>query len=115
MPKRERYLFVCTNERPAGDPRGSCARQGSREILNDLKKTLNSKGLGSKIRVCGATCLDLCWAGVAIGVEPDNVFYGRVTPGDVSEIAEALSQNQIVDRLVLAANEFDDPAKKSPA
>ena len=37
MPKRERYLFVCQNERAPDNPKGSCRAKGSQEIYEALK------------------------------------------------------------------------------
>ncbi len=112
VPKRERYLFVCENRRADGDPKGSCARRGSTEIKEKLKELTVERGMRKKVRVCGATCLDLCWVGVSIGVMPDNVFYGNVTLADVPEIVDALEKGTLVDRLVLPPNLFDDPKKE---
>ncbi len=111
MPKRERYLWVCTNERPAGHPSGSCAEKGSRELLEALKKTAYERGLKARVRVCGSTCLDLCWAGPSIGVMPDHVFYGGVRLEDVPEIIDSLEKGTLVDRLVLPPEKFDQPPK----
>ncbi|MBK8173464.1 MAG: (2Fe-2S) ferredoxin domain-containing protein [Sandaracinaceae bacterium] len=112
MPKRQRYLWVCTNERPAEHPSGSCARSGSRELLATLKKAANARGLSESVRVCGSTCLDLCWVGNAVAVQPDNVFYGHVTEKDVPEIVEALVQGTLVERLLVPPELFDDPVGK---
>lgn len=112
MPKRQRYLWVCTNERPEGHPSGSCARTGSRELLADLKKAANAAGLKDTVRVCGSTCLDLCWVGNAVAVQPDNAFYGHVTSADIPEIVEALAAGKLVERLLVPADKFDDPAGK---
>lgn len=112
MPKRERYLWVCTNERAPGHPKGSCAEKGSVALLDALKKATLERGLRTKVRVCSSGCLDLCWAGISIAVEPDNVFYGRVQTSDVDEIADALVRSETVPRLVLAPADFDDPEKE---
>ncbi|MEI8258225.1 MAG: hypothetical protein WCJ30_21310, partial [Deltaproteobacteria bacterium] len=37
MPKRDRYVFVCTNRRPDDSPKGSCAQKGSEALLKALK------------------------------------------------------------------------------
>lgn len=112
MPKRERYLWVCTNERPAGHPSGSCAAGGSRELLDLLKVGVAERGLRSRVRVCGSTCLDLCSAGPAVALMPDHVFYGGVTVDDVPEVLDSLESGAVVERLVLPAEKFDQPSKK---
>jgi predicted metal-binding protein len=73
MPHRERYLFVCTNRREEGNPKGSCAQKGSEEIVKRLKAALLERGLAKTVRACSSSCLDLCEVGVSIVLEPDHV------------------------------------------
>lgn len=72
-----------------------------------LKKQLADAGLNKlQARVCTASCLDQCSAGVAILVEPDHFFYGHVTVGDVNEIVASLSAGTRVERLVLVQQQL---------
>lgn len=112
MPRRERYLFVCTNERAADDPKGSCAAKGSRELHDHLKALTVTHGLRKRVRVCASSCLDLCWVGASIAVMPDRVFYGNVTRDDLPEIVDSLAKGTIVERLVVPDELFEDPARK---
>lgn len=109
MPQRKHYLFVCTNVRPEGSPKGSCAARGSVEIHAALKARLAEKGLHKlEVRGCTSGCIDVCWAGPAIAVSPDGYFYGRVTLADVPEIVDALAEGRRVERLVLPPGDFDE-------
>lgn len=102
MPHRDRYLFVCTNRREEGNPKGSCAQKGSEEIVKRLKGALLERGLAkSAARACSSSCLDLCEFGAAIVVEPDHVVYGNVTLADVDAIADAIAKGEVVERLVI--------------
>ena len=102
MPHRNRYLFVCTNRREEGNPKGSCAQQGSEELLKALKAALKERGLGESIaRACGSTCLDLCEVGASVAVEPDHVVYGRVKLSDIPDIVEAVANDEVADHLVV--------------
>ncbi len=101
MPHRKRYLFVCTNRREDGHPKGSCAASGSEEVVKLLKAGLLKRGLGLETRACGSTCLDLCEIGVAMVQEPEHVTYGRVTAADVPELVEAIATGGVVERLVV--------------
>ncbi len=104
MPQRERYLFVCTNRRAEDHEKGSCAERGSEAVRAALKDELAARGLAKvRARVCTASCLDQCSAGVTILVEPDHYFLGRVTVGDVAEIADGIARGKRVERLVLTA------------
>ena len=113
MPQRKRYLFVCVNRRPDGSPKGSCAAAGSVDLAAALKDEVGRRGLHrTEVRACTSSCLDLCWAGPAIAVEPDGYFYGHVTVGDVPAIVDALEAGARVERLVLAPQDFDEHTAK---
>lgn len=101
MPHRERYLFVCTNRRPEGHPKGSCAQKGSEELVRQLKKALLARGAAGRVRACSTSCLDLCEIGASIVQEPDHVAYGHVTLDDIAAIAEAADKGEVVERLVV--------------
>jgi (2Fe-2S) ferredoxin len=101
MPFRSRYLFVCTNRRPDGHPKGSCAEKGSEEVVSRLKEALAKRGINKDlVRACSSSCLDLCEVGVAVLQEPEHVAYGRVTLDDVETIADAVASGEVVQRLV---------------
>jgi (2Fe-2S) ferredoxin len=103
----ERHVFVCTNERPPGHPRGCCAAKGSAEIRERLKALVKERGLGGRVRVNAAGCLDFCETGVSIVVYPENVWYGHVTLADVAEIVERhLAGGEPVARLRLTPEEL---------
>lgn len=115
MAQRKRYLFVCVNRRPDGVPKGSCAGRGAVEIHAAIKAEIAAKGLAkTEVRACTSSCLDVCWAGPTIAVEPDGYFYGRVTLADVPEIMEALAAGRRVERLVLPPEDFTE-ATAGPA
>ena len=110
MAQRSRYLFVCVNRRPDGTPKGSCAARGSVELHQQLKQMLKDRGLAEiEVRACTSSCLDTCWVGPSIAVEPDHYFYGRVSVDDLGEIVEALAEGTRVERLVLAPDDFVEP------
>jgi len=101
VPHRKRYLFICTNRREDGHPKGSCAASGSEDLVKLLKAGLQKRGLALETRACGSTCLDLCEIGAAIVQEPEHVTYGRVTAADVPELVEAVARGEVVERLVV--------------
>lgn len=115
MPQRKRYLFVCANRRPDGAPKGSCASRGAIDVHAAIKQELQASGLAKvEARACTASCLDVCWAGPVIAVEPDGYFYGRVTVADVPEIVAALRDGKRVERLVLPPEDFDEATARPP-
>jgi (2Fe-2S) ferredoxin len=112
MAHRKRLLFVCVNRRPDGTPKGSCAARGGVELHAKLKRLLKDRGLAeTEVRACTSSCLDACWAGPCIAVEPDHYYYGRVQPSDVEEIVQSLAAGTRVERLVLVPDDFVEPAE----
>jgi (2Fe-2S) ferredoxin len=106
MAKFERHLFICTNQRPADNPRGCCDPAGLGELQLAFKKELAARGLKDRMRANRAGCLDQCAAGPTVVVYPEGVWYGKVTTADVAEIVEShLLNGQPVERLRLS----DDP------
>jgi (2Fe-2S) ferredoxin len=107
MALRQRYLFVCTNERAEDDAKGSCAARGSEAIRAALKEQLKARGVARLgARACKSSCLDQCSSGVCILVEPDHFFYGHVTLADVPQIVDALAAGKRVERLVLSDDDL---------
>ena len=97
------------------DPRivvdlGCATARGSVELHERLKSMLKKRGLAeTEVRACTSSCLDTCWVGPTIAVEPDHYFYGRVKESDLEEIVDALEQGTRVERLVLAPDDFTEP------
>ena len=99
-PPYRHHLFVCTNERPKDNPKGSCKAKGSEEVLAAFKQLVKERKLGATVRVCASGCLDACAQGISVVVYPEAVWYGAVTPADVPEIVEAhLGRGEPVARL----------------
>src|SRR4030095_2162679 len=109
MPHLERHLFICTNRRDPGNPKGCCAEKGSEAVRDAFKQLLHERGLKKVIRANAAGCLDQCARGVTCVVSPEQVWYGGVTVADVAEIVEShLIGGRPVERLMLR----DPPAGK---
>ena len=102
MPKFQRHVFVCINERAADHPKGCCKARGGVEVRDALKAELTKRGLSKQIRANNAGCLDQCEHGVAVVVYPEQVWYGGVTVADVTEIVEKhLVGGEPVTRLLM--------------
>ena len=82
------HLFICENERSAEHPRGCCATKGGRELRERFRAELKARGLHIAIRANSAGCLDACEFGPTVVVYPEGIWYGGVTPEDVTEIVE---------------------------
>ncbi|VAX22751.1 Ferredoxin, 2Fe-2S [hydrothermal vent metagenome] len=103
MAKPQYHVFICTNQRPAGNPRGSCAERGSLEVWQKFADILNQTQMFEKVLVTGVrSCLGPCQAGPIVVVYPDAVWYKMVTVNDVEEIFESHFKNgKPVERLIL--------------
>jgi (2Fe-2S) ferredoxin len=101
------HVFVCTNERSADDPKGSCAAKRSLELQAYAKERCHKLGLKGRVRINKAGCLDECARGPAIvvyGAEdpPEGVWYTARTTADIDEIIdEHLVQGRPVQRLLM--------------
>jgi (2Fe-2S) ferredoxin len=103
MPKFQKHIFICTNQRPADHPRGCCAADGLGELHKLFKTGIAQRGLKGSVRANKAGCLDQCEHGPNVVVYPDAVWYGGVTAADVDEIIEShIVGNRPVQRLMLA-------------
>lgn len=103
MAKFEKHIFVCTNQRPEGSPRGCCDPSGNGELQKIFKSKLKQRGIsGSKVRANKSGCLEQCEVGPTVVVYPDAVWYGHVTPEDVDEIVDShIIGGKPVERLII--------------
>ncbi len=88
MPRPEKHVFVCTQNRPAGHPRGSCASSGCGQVMNEFMSQIQARNLFDKIALTNTGCLGPCGFGSSVLVYPDGVMYGKVKPVDVATIIE---------------------------
>lgn len=100
----KRHIFVCTNARPAGNPKGSCAEKGAEELLGTLKAAMRQRGLKHGVRANKSGCLDACEHGITLVVYPEAVWYRNVTLADIDELVdEHLVAGRPVSRLLIPA------------
>ena len=102
MSRYQRHIFVCTNRRPEGHPKGCCAEKGSEQVRTILKAELKKRGLNALIRANTSGCLDACEFGVSVVIYPEGVWYGGVTVGDVDEIIDQhIINGKVIERLLI--------------
>ncbi|MGB3510362.1 MAG: (2Fe-2S) ferredoxin domain-containing protein [Microcoleaceae cyanobacterium] len=86
----ERSIFVCQNT--------SCQRNNSAEVLKVFEAETKNL-VGVKVEASG--CLGQCSTGPTVKVTPDQIWYYRVKPNDVSVIVEQhLKGNKPVDAML---------------
>jgi (2Fe-2S) ferredoxin len=102
MPKFEKHIFICTNQRESGHPRGCCDPAGRAELQGLFKQKLAKRGLKSKVRANKAGCLDQCEHGPNMVVYPEAVWYGQVAEADLDEIIDShIVGGKPVERLLM--------------
>jgi (2Fe-2S) ferredoxin len=100
------HIFLCTNLRPEGHKRGSCAAKGSEKLRDYMKARAKELGL-SATRINTAGCLDRCELGPTLVVYPEGVWYGVKTREDIDEILDThLVKGGRVSRLLLRADQL---------
>ncbi len=98
-------LMVCTGT--------GCVSAGGFVIRDELNKILEQKGLDKEYLVVGTGCNGFCAVGPIIVVQPDGIFYQKVSKDDLEAIVnDHLIQGKIVDNL-LHHGKADDSAKKT--
>lgn len=104
MSKPQRHAFVCTQNRPAGHPRGSCAAKNSTAVLQAFWGELQKRNAYEQVAITYSGCLGPCDGGPNVLVYPEGVLYSNVTPADVDEIFTShLQGGTVVERLVAPA------------
>jgi (2Fe-2S) ferredoxin len=99
----EFHIFVCTNRRPDGNSRGSCAAKGSEKLRDYMKARAKELGI-AKVRINGAACLDRCEYGPCIVVYPEGVWYRIESTQDVDRVLlEHVAKNGRAAGLMLPA------------
>lgn len=95
------HVFCCTNERPAGHPRGCCKAKGADMLRNYFKVRVNEKGIEG-VRINTAGCLDRCELGPVLVIYPEGVWYTATSTQDIDEIIDShLIGGHPVARLLL--------------
>jgi (2Fe-2S) ferredoxin len=99
--KFRKHLFICTNQRAAGEKK-SCGEAHGLELVKSFKRRIKDLGLNVEIRAQRAGCIDACDFGPSMVVYPEGVFYGGVSLDDVEEIIEQhLIRDKPVERLII--------------
>ena len=115
MAKFEKHIFICTNQRTDGNPRGCCNASGDADLHRAFKEKLAERGIsGKKVRANKSGCLEQCEVGPTVVVYPDAVWYGGVTPADVDEIIDShIIGGRPVERLIIPDSVLNNTQKKA--
>lgn len=87
----------------------ACRPYGSNPVIETFKAEIERRSLGDQIVLKVTGCHGFCERGPIAVIEPGNLFYQKIKPGDVPEIIEkTLLNKEIISRLL-----FSDPVTKS--
>ena len=86
MARPARHVFVCSQNRPAGHPRGSCGQKGCSEVVDEFMQQWQQRQCFAQVLVTPSGCIGPCGMGPNILVYPEGIMYSNVTKADVSEI-----------------------------
>ena len=106
MANLQHHIFICTNTRPAGHPRGCCNPDGGGALRERFASAVRRRQLRATVRANSAGCLDACEHGPTVVIYPECVWYGNVQLADVEEIIEShIIGGRVVERLRLPCQE----------
>jgi NADH-quinone oxidoreductase subunit F len=96
---KKREILVCSNT--------GCISSNSLVIIDKLNEEIEKLGIGDKVSAHATGCFGFCPQGPIVKVFPDDVFYVKVKPEDVSEIIQKhILQDEIIYRLL-----YEEPSK----
>ncbi|KAB8330949.1 (2Fe-2S) ferredoxin domain-containing protein [Scytonema tolypothrichoides VB-61278] len=101
-------VFICTKQRDANDPEGSCHNCGALEIYQAFQEEISQRQLENQVEIRRSGCLDHCEAGaVALIYQPklhepswlptkiqkkiatNKTYYGSLKRVDIAELVES--------------------------
>lgn len=88
IPQPAFYLFVCSVERPAGFPKGSCIKPETRDLFSYLTEQLMRKGIIATVQPVQTSCQGRCNMGPVMLVEPGHQMYVGLDKAKIDRIVE---------------------------
>lgn len=89
MDKPEHHIFVCASFRAGGEPKGTCHKKGSTDLLPYIENEILDRGLDAQVTSTG--CMKACDFGPVMVIPSQNLWYGNVDSEEaVDEILDAL-------------------------
>jgi len=97
MSTNGRKILVCAGT--------GCISSDSEKIIKNLEILIKHHGQDENVKVVKTGCFGFCGQGPVVKVEPDNVFYVKVSPKDAKDIVEQhIIGGELVERIL-----FVDP------
>jgi (2Fe-2S) ferredoxin len=86
MPKPQKHVFVCVQNRGPGHPRGSCMQSGGAQVWEEFANQFQQRNLYETMSLTNTGCLGPC-NGPHVLVYPEGILY-KATKDDVKTIIE---------------------------
>ena len=100
----EKHLMICGAT--------GCISSGSQAVGQALIEELEKRSIKDNYRLVMGGCPGFCEVGPIIVIYPDEVFYCRLKPQDMTELVEKhLLGGEIVERLLYKGPDVDVPAR----
>ena len=81
-----------------------CRSCKSKKVQDRLETIVKEKGLEKDIKIHGVGCFGLCVNGPIVLIYPNDAMYVKVEEADCEEIIDAISRDELVERLLLHEN-----------
>ena len=93
LKKYKKMIMVCTGT--------GCVSSGGFKIRDRFNEIFGQKNIQNEYVSVGTGCMGFCAAGPIVVIEPDGIFYQKVSPEDVDEIIQShLLEGKTVERLL---------------
>jgi (2Fe-2S) ferredoxin len=95
MAKPEFHIFLCTQRRPDGHPRGCCGSKGADALYDAFAQVLIQNNLTTRVALTRAGCLGPCQAGANVLIYPSSQMYSWVEAEDAPLIIKHLLAGEV--------------------
>ncbi len=90
-----------------------CLATESEKVFKNLNLILKARGYENEVKIIKTGCFGFCEQGAIVKIEPDNIFYVRVTPKDAKDIIdEHIVKGRTVERLLYKEPKEQDAIQK---
>jgi len=77
-----------------------CLAAGSARVAEAFRRELAARGADGRVQLRVTGCRGFCEEGPVVELQPQQIFYSRVKPQDVSDILDGIESGQPVERLL---------------
>jgi len=88
-----KHFFVCNSFRLTGDAQGVCNKKSAVSLLQYLNDEIISRGIDGMVSSTG--CLKVCDRGPVMIVQPDNVWFGKMSEERIDEILDGIEKGEL--------------------